>query len=221
MIYKQKVKAIVNNAKLFKQLDTYVQMLETKNKLMNLTSFKGEQIWRDGIYESLVTFRKVKVEGKMLDIGAGAGFPSVPLVIINPKIDLTIIEANTKRVQFLTEVFKVLELSVKIINDRIENIKNQNFNFITARAVAPLFKLIEISHHLGSQSATYYFIKGPNVQTELFEAKSILKKLQIEDLTLKKTSLDFKTIYVVSYSKKHPTPNKIPRRWSQIKKPKL
>lgn len=223
MTFKQKTHEFVlsvSTPEAFKNLETYVNMIEEKNKVMNLTGFTGDRLWEEGIYESIISLWEIfKDPSKkhMLDIGAGAGFPSVPFKIVFPEMNLTIIEPINKRVNFLKEVSNALNLNIKLIIGRAEETKNTTFDLITARAVAPLYALLEISSHLGNIGTKYGFLKGPSIDDETLEAKNIIQKLGIQFEVKKLTSRDLdRDAYSFEYIKSKPTPNDIPRAWAKI-----
>ena len=209
--HKLKVKEIISQ-EAFLKMQEYVSMIEEKNKVMNLTGFSGEDLWREGIYESLISLKDAKPK-KMLDIGAGVGFPSIPFIIANENIALTIVEPIKKRVRFLEEVAKKLKLNVEIKNTRVEELdQEEEFDFITARAVMSLEKLIEVSSLVGAIGSTYWFIKGPKAKEELIKAKKISSILKVSP---KLKNINSKTT-IVKYIKKYPTPKSYPRKWKDI-----
>lgn len=222
MDYKIAVKKYIDNYEIFKKLEKYVELIEEKNKVMNLTGFTGDRLWKEGIFESLLCMDAlVNTDDKeILDIGAGAGFPSIPFAIAHPDKHVTIIEPLQKRIVFLDEVIQELNLNVTLIVDRAEESDQiEKFDVITARAVAPLKALVEISHKLGKIGAKFSWIKGPGVQEEILEAQKIFGKINAVPRVKK---IDFigsnKEINLVEYSKVGPTPAGIPRNWAQIVK---
>lgn len=222
MQFKLATKKYIDNFEIFKKLEKYVEMIEEKNKVMNLTGFSGDRLWKEGIFESIMCMDAiVPTEAKeILDIGAGAGFPSIPYAIAHPEKRITIIEPLQKRVTFLKEVVEVLGLNVILVVDRAEDSKlKEKFDCITARAVAPLKVLIEISHHLGKVGSKFTWIKGPGVQDELLDATQISEKLEVHPRIKKIEFLgNDKEINVVEYTKEDKTPSGYPRKWAQIVK---
>ncbi len=210
----------VSNLQAFEKLETYVKMIEAKNAVMNLTGFTGDRLWQEGIYESIVSLYEVfKNPGDktLVDIGAGAGFPSVPFKIVFPEIKLSIIEPQRKRIAFLEEVSKQLRLDVELIVARAEDVKKFKYDLLTARAVAPLCALLEISSHLGKIGAHYAFLKGPSVFEEVLAAKSIISKLKISGEALKiNNEFLAREAYVFDYKKIVETPDGLPRPWAKI-----
>lgn len=202
----------------FLQLVKYVDLIEAKNEVMNLTGFKGSRLWVEGIYESIVCLENLS-KGKLLDIGAGAGFPSVPWAIVNPKITVSIYEPLLKRTKFLNLVKKTLHLTnLTIFNKRIEETEEEEiYDYVTARAVASLKILVEISHKPLKVGGQMIFIKGPNLEEELKEAIPLIKRLNLTWEIIPQKILK-KEVKIIKLIKCKSTPPGIPRRWSQIKK---
>lgn len=207
-------------------LQTYVDLVLKYNQKMNLTGFNEQTIWQEAIYQSIVLVDQVlanQTNISLLDIGAGAGFPSVPYLIYakNQKIELTIIEASLKRIKFLEIVKNQLNLKINLVHGRAESITDlkEKFDFITARAVTSLKNLIEISCHLGKINSKYFFLKSKKYQEEIQKAQSILQILKINHLDIEVINLnDQKEHILISYQKLEATPNGYPRSWNIINK---
>ncbi|MBX4210336.2 MAG: 16S rRNA (guanine(527)-N(7))-methyltransferase RsmG [Mollicutes bacterium PWAP] len=221
-MFKEKVKNFIKNPLIFKKLEKYVFFIEKYNKMFNLTGFLGDQIWESVIYESLIIFDNKTLKNKNLaDIGSGAGFPSVPIAILNNSLKITIIEPLLKRTKFLEIIKK--ELNLENLTIRVERAENSplinTFDYVTARAVAPLRVLLEISHNLLKLEGYFLFPKGPKVFEEMKESTKIIKILNIKKLKIE----DFNEINSIQnylwIGKK--TQNNIegfPRKWNKIKK---
>ena len=223
MTYKDKTKEIVSK-EAFIKLERYVGLIEETNKVMNLTGFKEDRLWEEGIFESITLleqgFSKSK-DKKILDIGAGAGFPSIPYLIANPNNSLTIYESVGKRASFLALVGKELELDLKIIQERVENSQEEEvYDLVTARAVASLKILEEISHRIAKIGAKFVFPKGPKAQQEIMEAGLFSKKFGIKPELIEATIKTSKSNVLITYKKTIETPKGYPRDWSQIAKKK-
>lgn len=224
--WRLKVLKLVNDdEKIMTNLQTYVDLVLEYNKCMNLTGFDEDTIWKEGIFQSIYLLNQMLNKDEnfsLLDIGAGAGFPSIPYLIFrNNLFHLSIVESNKKRVDFLKMVKNKLSLNVQLINKRIEEIENQDeqYDFITARAVTSLKNLIEISSRVGKINSTYFFLKSKKYQDELLESQTIIKKLKIENISAKTYDLnDDKEHVIISYKKEFKTPQGVPRKWSLINK---
>ena len=132
------------------QFDLYFKLIDQYNKVMDLTAISGEdEVYDRHFYNSLSIAFNDDFNGLHLcDVGAGAGFPSIPLKIAFPDMKLTIIDALSKRMDFLKIVIKELDLKdVEILYLRAEDASKkypEKFDVVTARAVARLNILVEI-----------------------------------------------------------------------------
>ena len=219
MDFKERVKLLVSK-KAFENLCKYVNLIEQKNKVVNLTGFSGDNLWKEGIYESIFLLNHLisqKSNLKILDIGSGVGFPLVPYLIANPSNQATIYEPMQKRASFLNEIKKVLKLNLNVKRIRSEEAtENESFDFITARAVAPFKILAEISHHLLKINGTFIFLKGPKAKEEIKEASWIINQLKIKP-KVKQIKTMQKESLIITYVKEDQTPVNFPRKWKKIK----
>ncbi|WLP85406.1 16S rRNA (guanine(527)-N(7))-methyltransferase RsmG [Mycoplasma seminis] len=209
----------------FSLFEKYVNLIEEKNKVMNLTGFSGERLWEEGILESLEFMLQITQglsNGSILDIGAGAGFPSIPYVLTKPNNKVTIYEPIQKRVNFLNEVINALNLQeyVTVYTLRAEDIKEKNiFDIVTARAVADVRSLLMAAFHLVKVNGKMILMKSNKVYDELETAKSILAKLdyELELIPFNKEEINRNNI-ILSITKKRSTPPQFPYLWKDIKK---
>lgn len=182
------------NEKLF---DIYLNELLEWNKKFNLTSITDpEEVRLKHFEDSLSLLKAYPLTTQTLaDIGTGAGFPGIPLKIVCPDIKLTLIEATRKKTEFLKHIVKVLDLKdVEIIWSRAEDIKNRQFDVAVARAVAKLDKLVKWCLPLVKPGGVFVAMKGPEVEKELGQAQTIIKKLGGKFPETKKISLPNSTI---------------------------
>ncbi|MEA4190981.1 16S rRNA (guanine(527)-N(7))-methyltransferase RsmG [Mycoplasma sp. 2248] len=209
----------------FSLFEAYVNLIEEKNKVMNLTGFSDERLWNEGIYESLVFMIEITKDlqsGTILDIGAGAGFPSIPYVLSKPKNKVVIYEPLLKRVNFLNEVIEKLNLSdyVTVYKYRAEDVKETNqYDVVTARAVATVKALSMAALHLVKVNGSLSLLKGKKAIEELNDAKSVLKdvKVQYSIRPFIDENIDREN-YIVSIKKLENTPKRFPYLWKDIKK---
>lgn len=209
----------------FSSLEKYVNFIEEKNKVMNLTGFYDDKLWGEGIYESLMYMEEVcknQENIEILDIGAGVGFPSIPFVLLNSKNKLTIYEPIQKRINFLNEVITMFNIKdrVKVIRTRSEEVLEKNvFDLIVARAVADVRSMLMSSFHLLKINGNMSLIKGQNYSSEIENAEDILKKLKyninVKKLEIKNTD---KHNFIVEITKLRSTPKEFPYKWKDIKK---
>lgn len=134
---------------------------------------EGDRIWERHIANCIPITTILPQGVRVADIGSGAGLPGVVIALARPDLKVTLIEPLRRRVDFLNEVINDLGLSIEVIRARSEVVKKQ-FEIVTARAVAPLDKLIAISWHMIPKGGSLLAIKGESAQEELDKSK--LKK---------------------------------------------
>ena len=112
-----------------------------------------------------------------VDLGSGAGFPGIVIAILAkekfPLLKMTLIESDQRKCVFLNEVARELKLDIIILSDRIENCSNLNADIISARALAPMRKLLEFFQMHGGKNCKALFLKGENVKSELDQISEI------------------------------------------------
>lgn len=129
------------------KFDVYCNFLLEENEKYNLTAITDEQaVWEKHFLDSALGSESIFVGATLCDIGCGAGFPSIPLKIVRPDINVTLVDSLEKRVNFCKQLCQKLSLEAKVFHDRAEDFAKKNserFDFATARAVAPLNILLE------------------------------------------------------------------------------
>jgi 16S rRNA (guanine527-N7)-methyltransferase len=210
--------------------EKYFQILVDYNEKVNLTSItEKEEVYLKHFYDSLtiLTEYQLKENSTLCDVGAGAGFPSVPLKIIRPDLDVTIVDALGKRIDFLNGLFNQLGLQgIKAVHSRAEEFTlnhRESFDYVTARAVARLNLLAELCIPLVKMGGEFIALKGNSGIEELKEATNGTKTLGCKEKQTISFSLPFeggeREIIVLEKNKK--TPLKYPRNFGQIKKKPL
>lgn len=182
---KAKEKNIDLNEVMLDKFEKYMQLLIEWNEKMNLTAITEEdEIIEKHFIDSLSLVSSVKEKDKVADIGTGAGFPGIPLAIyFNSNIYLTLVDGLNKRLIFLEEVIKQLDLkNIKIKHSRAEELGRDNeyrekFDIICSRAVASLNVLLEYTIPLLKKDGKALIMKGSNVQEEITQAKNAMEKL--------------------------------------------
>ena len=214
------------NEKQLEKLDAFYNMLIEKNKVMNLTAITDKkEVYYKHFYDSLSIIKIVNLEkqNKLCDFGSGAGFPGIILGIIFPNLQITLVEAQLKRVNFLNEVIEKLDLkNIEAIHERIEDYVQKNeekFDIITARAVAKLSILLEWSVKGLKINGSFIAMKTDSKQ----EISEIKKALNILNMKIEK-SIDFilpeyeAKRCLISIKKEVKTNKKYPRKYSEIKR---
>lgn len=218
-----RAKGIDLSERQIEQFRTYFTELVEWNEKMNLTAITDEpSVYLKHFYDSIsaafyVDFSK---EMTVCDVGAGAGFPSIPLKICYPHIELTIVDSLNKRITFLNHLADELQLeNVHFVHARAEEFgKNkayrEQFDLVTARAVARLSVLSELCVPLVKKGGQFVAMKGAAGPEELVDAKSALNILGVElveqfDFELPEEDSE-RTLYV--FNKVKTTPKKYPRK---------
>lgn len=207
------------------QFEQYRKLLQEYNNKINLTAIiETDDIYIKHFYDSLIPSFHHELKGSLLDVGAGAGFPSLPLKIVYPDLDITILEPITKRTNFLKVVTNALGLDVKIVNERAEDyIKKTSikYDFVTARAVANMQILSELCIPFVKVNGYFIAMKGSRYQEELDLSKNALKQLKGNLTNVYEDTLDGAVRATIFIQKKANTPKKYPRNYSQIKQKPL
>lgn len=215
----------IDSNKVESKITIYKNYLQQENKIHNLTRLdKEEEIYQKYFYESILNFHNDLFDNKnmnVLDIGSGSGVPGIFLKILFPHINLYIVESNNKKVNFLNNLVKKLELEdVFISNQRCEDyIKNkiEFFDLVTCRAVAELRILLELSFPGLKINGIGFFLKSSNYLIELDNSKNISSKLKIEEEPkIESIEYDGKTFVSLKYIKKNKANNIFPRTWKEI-----
>lgn len=209
-----------------KQFQQYADLLAEWNQKMNLTAITEENaIYEKHFLDSILPLSDVSVQGELCDIGAGAGFPSLPMKIIQPKLQVTIVEPLGKRITFLKHLCKELQLDVKLIHARAEDyVKEQRevFDVVTARAVANLPVLSELCIPFVKKKGLFLAMKGAEGYHEHEAARHAIKCLgcEFQDGYEHELSDGSRRINLV-YRKCSNTPKQYPRAFAKIKKQPL
>lgn len=207
--------------------EKYRNLLLEWNEKFNLTAIKDlDEIEEKHFIDSLYLDKFVSLENKtLLDVGSGAGFPGIPLAIAHPNLKVFLLESNGKKVSFLKEAVKQLDLkNVEVIQSRAEEfLDKERFDIVTARAVKELNILLEICIPLVKIGGTFVAYKSNAVDEEISHAKHAYKVLDITkverfDYQLP-NSKDNRVLLLILKAK--PTKKKYPRNYSEIVKAPL
>lgn len=173
---------IIPTDKQLEQLEKYYELLVYWNERVNLTRIiDKEDVYLKHFYDSLTIVKVValKEENTLLDFGTGAGFPGMVLKIMFPNLKVTLVDSLQKRINFLDIVIKELDLKdITTIHERVENLKDSNYDVITTRAVANLEKLLVYTHNLIDNNTKFIPLKA-NVDEEIEQAERTLKKYNL------------------------------------------
>jgi 16S rRNA (guanine527-N7)-methyltransferase len=170
------------------RLKAYAGLLEDWNSRHNLVSARSlEDLWRRHFLDSAQLVPLIPADARTIaDLGSGAGFPGLVLAeMLRDRSAVTLFEATAKKCDFLKAAAQRMELSVSVRNQRMEDVALVAFDAITARACAPLPRLLSYAQHFAGPNSVCLFLKGQNVGAELTEAHKSwkMKVRQIPSLT--------------------------------------
>ena len=204
----------------------YGDLLIETNKVMNLTAITDpEDVATLHFLDSAALLTLESFSGKsVVDVGTGAGFPGLPLRVLEPSIRLTLLDSLNKRIQFLETVCRELDLpDVACVHARAEEFAaehRQSFDFAVSRAVANLSVLCELCLPLVKAGGYFLSMKSVESDEELESAKKAIKTLggQVErtaDYQIPGTEVVHRVIFIKKIAE---TPKKYPRPFAKIKK---
>ena len=205
------------------QYEHYFELLVEWNEKINLTAItEKDEVYLKHFYDSIAPIIQGLIENqpiRLLDLGAGAGFPSLPMKILFPELDVTIIDSLNKRINFLHLLAEELDLSgVHFYHGRAEDFAQDKafraqFDLVTARAVARMQVLSELTIPYLKVGGRLLALKASNAPEELEEAKNALNLLfsKVED-NLQYELPNGDPRYITLVEKKKETPNKYPRK---------
>ncbi len=206
----------------------YAETLLEWNEKMNLTAIKDELgIIIKHFIDSIIVLKHVDIKenSKIIDVGTGAGFPGVPMKIMRPDLDITLLDGLNKRLNFLKEVGSKLDLEFTYIHARAEEggrkkELREKFDHSTARAVANLATLSEYCVPYVKLTGSFIAYKSRSYEEEINEATSAITKLGITDTRIHKYELpdEEKSQRVIcELVKGKKTPMIFPRHGNKIK----
>lgn len=217
------------NEKQLEQLNKYYELLCIWNEKINLTRIvKKEEVYLKHFYDSATLNSIIELNSieNICDFGTGAGFPGIVIKILFPKIHITLVDSLNKRIKFLNEVIKNLDLKdIEAVHSRIEDYAKQNrekYDLVVARAVASLNILLEYSAPIIKINKNFVAMKA-NIDEELENCKNAMQKLSLELVDRKQFTLpkEESKRNLLLFKKKKATEKKYPRSSCEIKKKPL
>ena len=214
----------------FEKLENYAEFLVDYNQHVNLTAVTdGEEILKKHFLDSLLLYQLASnyfpESAKLLDIGSGAGFPAVPVALIRPDLQITLLDSLNKRIIFLEKLRNLLNCNYIAIHGRAEDFAKkpeyrESFDIVTARAVASLPVLAEISLPYVKIGGYWIVMKGPNEEIKpALQAIRLLGGQLLDSISYQLDGGDARILYLVK--KISPCPTKYPRKIAQIKQKPL
>ena len=184
----------------FSDIDFYISTLFEWNKVHNLTAFKTFDEVYFNILDSIIpiSFNELNFKS-LLDIGTGAGFPSLFFSIANKNLDITLVEPNKKRTAFLSFIKSNLKLkNLTVITKKVEDMNSdKKFSLITSRAVTETKILLELSKNRideDLENSSYLFYKGSNLENELEKTGD---KSKFKNIIIKESSVNLNRKYLI------------------------
>ena len=208
------------------QFDIYFKFLVEYNNYVNLTAITEEEdVYIKHFYDSILVgkvFDLVKTK-TICDVGSGASFPSIPLKIVYPNLEVTIVDGLDKRITFLKQLVEKLGLdNVNLVHGRAEEYAKEHresFDIVTARAVARANILNELCIPLVKVGGNFISMKGKNADEEISEGNSLkilnARIVKKNEYFLPKEESKRVLILIEHFEK---CPSKYPRAFASIKK---
>jgi 16S rRNA (guanine527-N7)-methyltransferase len=218
-----KEKGVELSEKQLSQFETYYNLLVEWNEKMNLTAItEKEEVYLKHFYDSVTAgfYFDFNQNITVCDVGAGAGFPAIPLKIAFPEIKLTVVDSLNKRIGFLQHVVDELGLEdVSLYHDRAETFAHrpefrQTFDLVTARAVARLSVLSELCLPLVKIGGHFLGMKGANLPEEVRDGEKAVKLLggRVKDIHSFVLPMEESERNIIVIDKVKDTPKKFPRK---------
>jgi 16S rRNA (guanine527-N7)-methyltransferase len=210
----------------------YKELIQEWNEKINLTAItEDEQIIKKHFIDCIKSFRfsELRSASSIIDVGTGAGFPGIPIKIMYPEKKVVLLDSLNKRVNFLNEVIRKLNLNnIEALHGRAEEFSRkegfrENFDVSVSRAVANMTLLSELCIPYTKVGGYFVALKGPSVDSELNEAKNAIDKLggKLQDIIkveIEDTDLQHNLVIV---KKVKNTPSLYPRNSGVISKKPL
>ena len=198
------------------RFEIYQRLLAEWNERMNLTAITDPvEVAEKHFADSLAALPYLKPGMQVIDVGTGAGFPGVPLLIMEPKLELTLADSLHKRLTFLDALLKELGLTATLVHGRAEDLGQdrlyrERFDAATSRAVANLPVLLELTTPFVKVGGSAIAYKGDAAE-ELQNAKSAAFLLHVKLRTVELAS-DLGKRCLIFADKTAPTPKQYPRK---------
>lgn len=212
-------KKIEINQEKIEKFDVFFDFLTKTNEKMNLTRIiSPEDAAKKHFLDSIFCEKYIPKNSRVVDVGAGGGFPSIPLKIYRPDLEITMLDSVGKKVDFLNESVNLLSLkNCNGIHTRVEDFARtdarESFDVCVSRAVASLNTLLEYCVPLVKVGGLIIAFKGENAKIEIAEAKNAIEKLGIKlESDINYSVVDGVVNHLLIFKKERRTPNQFPRR---------
>jgi 16S rRNA (guanine527-N7)-methyltransferase len=168
------------------EFEAYADMIEQYNAMFDLTGFDRKDYYRKLFFDSVYLYNNFDLnEKKVLDIGSGCGVPGIPLKFIFKKMNLTLLDSNSKKTDFMKQCIIKLQIKdTKVVNARVEEYARQNeetYDFVISRALASFAILCEVSCRLLKINGALIPLKSRKINEEI---KQLGKKIDVYNLKI-------------------------------------
>ena len=218
-----KIRGVQVSDSQYEMLDKFMKHVLLTNEKFNLTAIKNEDEFLEKmIFDSAILLNDADIRNAdILDMGTGAGFPSVVLAILSNN-NITALDSTKKKIDFIDDFCKANNIKINCENARAEDFSSNNrekYDFVTARAMAPLRILVELGVPALKVGGKLLAYKGPNFEDEIEHCRGTMVKLgchveKVYDDVLPESKEERAIIYIV---KDRPTDKKYPREYKLIK----
>ena len=188
---------ILYNSDQLENFQKYYDMMINYNQSHNLTSITDiPEVIIKHYLDSVLPYQLLQNNSKIIDLGCGGGFPSIPLKIMNQTLDFTAVDSVTKKTDFVRSVAEELKFNnFNVIHSRIEDLAfntnyREQYDYIVSRAVAPLNIILEYSAPFAKDQGLIVCYKGSKYQEEIDASSNALKKLNCEIIDIKEYYID-------------------------------
>ena len=207
------------------KLEAFMKHILMWNEKFNLTAIKDEKAFMEKmIFDSAIGLTDLDLSNKkVLDIGTGAGFPGVVLYLLNPEMDITLLDSTAKKINLLKDYANENGYKYQAVVARAEDYAKDyrnKYDYVFARAVAPLNILLELALPLLKVGGTFIALKGPGVEQEIEDSQNALKKLnaRVGKIIVDELPESLESRNIVYIIKDKETNKKYPRDYKDIKK---
>lgn len=197
----------------------YYKSLIEWNEKINLTAITDEsEVITKHFADSLTILKYIKNNSKIIDVGTGAGFPGIPLKIANESLKITLLDSLNKRILFLDEVIKELNLKdINTIHGRAEEVAHdkehrEQYDIAVCRAVAKLNVLAEYMLPYLKVGGTFICMKGPNINEEIDSSMKAIKLLGGKIEKVESFELEENQRNIIIIKKEKNSPKNFPRK---------
>jgi len=183
------------SGKQISQLLSYLSLILKWNRTYNLSAIRDPvESVKKHLLDSLSILPFVK-SGRLLDVGSGAGLPGIVISIMQPEIEVSVLDSVGKKCRFMQVVKTGLELeNLTVINSRVESFEqNKHYNQITSRAFAGVYKTIHLTKHLLADNGIYLLMKGDYIEEkDIDKLNVIIHPLSVPFIAEKRLVLEIK-----------------------------